>query len=515
MAKQKITEADVTVTGLDTKVNKYLSVGIYKPGTLFKKLAYTGRIRMTPLLISAQKTLINSKSSIIHATQNWKSSIDPNGKYDVALGFFENINDYEYTSYFIDNGITRVSSPNAIDFEYISEVQFVNGKSDVLYIERFLNADIEITLKNVSSLDKNVFIDLLRELHKILGNLSVDEIKRKILNGEAIYKGDTGRKQIESKLSTYSAGTVISLLGLLFDKNIDGLVKYKILDYGKNNDTKTVSLEDFIKKWYRMWIYRYESEETHFMSDNEGYICFDTLKGEQRVNYNEKTHVLLARGKKQLKKFQYAEAIQKFTEAIKLDPKDADNYNWRCEAYIRSGDYQNALKDITEALRLDPKSEVYYHNRGFIYYYLNDYQNALKDFSETIRRDPTTVENYFWRGLTYEKSGDYQNALKDYSKMIKLKPTEAINYVARGFIYEYLDDYQNALKDHTEAIRLDPSVSVYYFRRGWAYKELGDYQAALADFEKANQLEPCDEYAEAIGELKEQMSKLDTQGEKK
>ena len=60
--------------------------------------------------------------------------------------------------------------------------------------------------------------------------------------------------------------------------------------------------------------------------------------------------------------------IAKYTEAIRLDPNNADAYTVRGVAYIQKKDYDRAIADCTEALRLNPNIADEYRKRGFAYY---------------------------------------------------------------------------------------------------------------------------------------------------
>ena len=61
---------------------------------------------------------------------------------------------------------------------------------------------------------------------------------------------------------------------------------------------------------------------------------------------------------------EYDGAIQDFTKAIELDPKDPTAYNGRGMAYQKKNDLINAQKDFNEAIRVDPKLASAYRNRG-------------------------------------------------------------------------------------------------------------------------------------------------------
>ena len=58
------------------------------------------------------------------------------------------------------------------------------------------------------------------------------------------------------------------------------------------------------------------------------------------------------------KKGDHDKAIADFTEAIRLNPKDAEAYYSRGGAYGEKGDYDKAIADFTEAIRLNPQCAV-------------------------------------------------------------------------------------------------------------------------------------------------------------
>lgn len=51
-------------------------------------------------------------------------------------------------------------------------------------------------------------------------------------------------------------------------------------------------------------------------------------------------------------------AISDLSEAIRLNPKDTENYKARAEAYLNDGNYEASFDDITEALKIDNKADV-------------------------------------------------------------------------------------------------------------------------------------------------------------
>ena len=56
-----------------------------------------------------------------------------------------------------------------------------------------------------------------------------------------------------------------------------------------------------------------------------------------------------------------------FSDAIELNPNDAEAYNNRGVAYSNKGDYDRAIADYTKAIELNPDYVEAYSNRGGAY----------------------------------------------------------------------------------------------------------------------------------------------------
>ena len=56
--------------------------------------------------------------------------------------------------------------------------------------------------------------------------------------------------------------------------------------------------------------------------------------------------------------------------------------------YAESGDYEKAIEKYDEAIQLDPEYASTYGNRGHSYHALGQYQRAIQDYDEAIRLDP-------------------------------------------------------------------------------------------------------------------------------
>lgn len=73
---------------------------------------------------------------------------------------------------------------------------------------------------------------------------------------------------------------------------------------------------------------------------------------------------LKATGNSQMSGKQYDDAIQSYTQAIKLDPTNAIYYSNRAAAYSSKGDHASAVADGEKATEVDPSFVRAYHRLG-------------------------------------------------------------------------------------------------------------------------------------------------------
>lgn len=198
-------------------------------------------------------------------------------------------------------------------------------------------------------------------------------------------------------------------------------------------------------------------------------------------------------------------AIEDFTKAIELDPRDPQPYFRRGEQYAR---YDNdflivakVITDQTRAISLSPTLTKAYLLRGEAYqnvalrtrYGLYDRvlaEYAIADLSKVIEAEPTNEHAIWNRGFSYSMAGNYRQAVKDYSTLIGLRPSDGSIYHDRGRALANLGLRDEAIADFTKAIALNPKHSNPREARGELYLQGGEFQLAIDDFTVALALFP-------------------------
>ncbi|KAJ4848375.1 Outer envelope protein 64, chloroplastic [Turnera subulata] len=107
---------------------------------------------------------------------------------------------------------------------------------------------------------------------------------------------------------------------------------------------------------------------------------------DSQQNYAEMAKV---KGNDAYKEKQWQKAIGYYTEAIKLNGKNATYYSNRAAAYLELGSFIQAEADCTKAISIDKKNVKAHLRRGTAREMLGLYKEAVEDFKYALVLEPT------------------------------------------------------------------------------------------------------------------------------
>jgi tetratricopeptide (TPR) repeat protein len=155
-----------------------------------------------------------------------------------------------------------------------------------------------------------------------------------------------------------------------------------------------------------------------------------------------------------------------YSLSIHADPKSADCYFNRGNAYRNLGRYEEAIQDYNRALSLSPKDVGAHVKKGVAYSFLKGDKFLLKAiscFTKAVALQPDCSEAFVRRGFAYKDLHDHEHALEDFNTCIRLGsgPNSKPKYVAEAFagraeILVREGRLLTALKDIERAIELNP-----------------------------------------------------------
>ena len=109
----------------------------------------------------------------------------------------------------------------------------------------------------------------------------------------------------------------------------------------------------------------------------------------------------------------FDEAIEEYTKAIKIQPRNYVAHYWRGRAYSQKGEREKAIEDYKRTIELNPSYPHAYDNLGWLYTQMAKWDESIKYLDKAIELSPQNGWAYYNRGRCYYNRGDLGKALED------------------------------------------------------------------------------------------------------
>ncbi|XP_032843820.2 sperm-associated antigen 1 isoform X2 [Tyto alba] len=134
----------------------------------------------------------------------------------------------------------------------------------------------------------------------------------------------------------------------------------------------------------------------NFTSENKPRSTTDTNREEQlqinREKAEEKFKALKNEGNDFVKKGKYEEAVNKYSECMKLNTKECAIYTNRALCYLKLYKYEEAKQDCDHVLQIEDSNIKAFYRRALAYKGLQNYQASVDDFNRVLLIDPNVLE---------------------------------------------------------------------------------------------------------------------------
>ena len=175
-------------------------------------------------------------------------------------------------------------------------------------------------------------------------------------------------------------------------------------------------------------------------------------------------------------------AIQDYSEAIRLNPIDAEYYNARGRTLFELEKLQEAIQDFSKAIQIDPEIEMTYLNRGICYSLEKEFDKALKDFLEYEKRNTNDPMLYFERANIKVEREDIYGAIQDFDQFLRLKPNDPDVMYRKALLLFESSEYDRALEICDKILLSQPNWETAKELRGLLRSKKGDLMGAIHDF---------------------------------
>ena len=207
-------------------------------------------------------------------------------------------------------------------------------------------------------------------------------------------------------------------------------------------------------------------------------------------------------------------ANEMYQQVLKMDASNVGAMHMLGLLASQVGQIDSALVFYSEALKIEKKQADIYADRGGAYLVLGKPAEAAIDFEAAIDLDRSNSDYFYNLALALQGLGKAEAAKSSYLKTIALSPNHALALNNLGGIYHAQNKFRKAIDSYTLAIECDALYSAPLNNRGVANHKLKRFQSAISDFQSSIRLNPryCEAYnnlgvsLQRVGRLEEALS---------
>ena len=142
-------------------------------------------------------------------------------------------------------------------------------------------------------------------------------------------------------------------------------------------------------------------------------------------------------------------------------------------AAVRRGDSATALQRYDEAIKLNPNYARAYRLRGDILRNRGDIDGAIAAYDQAINHKADDAGVFYDRAYVYQMKGDYDRAIQDFDRAIALKSNHALALKNRGRTHFYMGHFAEAAADLRRGAQIDSTNAYVAIWLYMATKRLG------------------------------------------
>jgi tetratricopeptide (TPR) repeat protein len=252
-------------------------------------------------------------------------------------------------------------------------------------------------------------------------------------------------------------------------------------------------------------------------------LAFTTSSGSQETS--DPVQQLYEQAKADERSGHPDEAIRKYEQIIKLNPRLAAAYNNLGRLYYQQGRLDEAIKPLRQASQLEPKLEPPKALLGFVLFQKQDFEGARRELKMASELNPADVSVKLFLARSLVELKDFEGALEILTKLEREDPGNTEVLYTLGGVYSSLAEitigkiqtvdpnsyllevllgkvseikqvYPDAAEHYKRAIARAPDVPDLYYRYAHALWAAGDADAALSAYKTALERNPYDYRAE-------------------
>jgi TolB-like protein/Tfp pilus assembly protein PilF/predicted Ser/Thr protein kinase len=192
-------------------------------------------------------------------------------------------------------------------------------------------------------------------------------------------------------------------------------------------------------------------------------------------------------------------SIERYQQALELDPKYALSWSGIADCYIAGGGkyldlaakeaYPKAKAAASKALEIDDTlAQAHTSLAGLLTSFYWDWERAEDEFRRAIELNPNYSTAHIWYAEHLWTIGHHEDSMKQAHLALELDPLSLMTRTVLGLTYHFAGQYDQALKQYQRALDIDPDFHEAHYWMGHTYAQKGKFSEAINQFKIAVRL---------------------------
>lgn len=184
-----------------------------------------------------------------------------------------------------------------------------------------------------------------------------------------------------------------------------------------------------------------------------GFLACTRLLMAKDLDASTKIKLYAARARAELVLFDFAEAVEDFTEVLTAEPDNLAALAGRAEALGQHGKHAKASEDWAHVVKLKGSDLAARMQLGLSLNAANLYDKAVEAFEAFIQLEPNNPEAYIGLARAYEALKNPGKADENLAAALKINPTSNSALMTRAEIAERRGDRELAIESYSQALK--------------------------------------------------------------
>ncbi|MFY0574051.1 tetratricopeptide repeat protein [Cystobacter fuscus] len=186
----------------------------------------------------------------------------------------------------------------------------------------------------------------------------------------------------------------------------------------------------------------------------------------------------------------FKEAEANLTQALKLEPSNAEANFYLAQVKAQRGEFGPAIENMKTAVERASKRADYHFALGVLYRDAKQPGEAIEAWKKTVELDPKRLDAYEALGHAHLDRSEVDDALKAFQAALKVNPKNSQAMASMGDAHFTAMHWRDAVRSYEQALKTDPSLTGLYYKLGRAWGEQNQYGKAIDWYTKAITVAP-------------------------